>query len=187
MLVALALGCRERGVDTAGSGVKEKRTVDRAVETMYAIETDRSEYALVEGAYGPQVRIVASFTAPEDSAVFIVNCNGAITTGLQRRDGSEWRNAWIAETNGCMSAPIVVDPGATHTETMAVVSRDPGSGLIQRGTYRVAWHNMYTSFDPESLSAGVELPLAQRISAPIFIEVATDVERQANRQREENL
>src|SRR6185503_5790752 len=74
------------------------------------IHTDRARYVLRPGPYGPEATIVATFTAPQDTAVYILHCNGAISWGLQQRVNDRWMDAWGAMTNGCLSAPIVV-PG----------------------------------------------------------------------------
>jgi hypothetical protein len=131
---------------------------------------------MAEGPYGPETTILATFTAPPDRAVFLTNCNGAVPIGLQRRVGERWVNAWVAEINGCMSAPIAVPPGTQHTTKMTVVSRsfEPRSAgqRIEPGTYRVVWFGALSSFDPGARPHGEELPLEERVSAPIRIDVA---------------
>ena len=142
------------------------------------VVTDRARYVLTSGPYGPQATIVATFRAPAERAVYLINCNGATTPGLQRREGERWVNAWVAETNGCFASPIVVAAGTTHTETMTVVSRaeapDPAqrTGMrITSGTYRVVLHNVLASFNPAAPQAPAEeLPIEERVSAPITIE-----------------
>jgi hypothetical protein len=133
------------------------------------VRTDRTRYVLRPGPYGPETTIVTTFRAPADRPAYLVNCNGALSLGLQRLENGQWMNAWIAEINGCMSAPIVVAAGATHTATMTPVSR-PESWTITGGTYRAVWHNVVTSFDPRAGTVGEDLPLEQRVSAPFTIE-----------------
>src|SRR5688572_10254475 len=72
------------------------------------IRTDRDRYVLQPSGFGHEAMIVARFTAPKDSTVHIVNCNGAISWGIQRLDGDQWKDAWITTTNACLSPPIVV-------------------------------------------------------------------------------
>jgi hypothetical protein len=133
----------------------------------YAIESDRSRYQLRNGPFGPEATIVTTFTAPRDKGVFIMNCNGAHSVGLQRAVGETWVNAWIVEMNGCASPPIVVAAGGKHTATVTVASR--AHAPIESGTYRAAWFGVLTSVDPARYS-GEELPLEQRVSAPFVID-----------------
>jgi hypothetical protein len=141
------------------------------------IRTDSERYVLRPGQHGHETRIIATFTAPEDSAAYIVNCGGAFSRGLQRLDGERWSDAWIPATNECLSPPIVVAPGGTLTDTLRVLSTedvvsDPGPirDRIEPGTYRVVWFNVLTAFEPMVGSFGPELALEQRVSGPITIE-----------------
>jgi hypothetical protein len=123
------------------------------------IATDRAEYP-----FGDEVVIVSTLSAPADRAAHVENCNGAITTGLQRQSNGKWVDAWIAATNACRSAPIVIPAGGSHAATLLVRPRagavvdPPGrvDGMIEPGKYRVVWF-------------GVDLPLEQRVSEPIEI------------------
>ena len=46
--------------------------------------------------------------------------------------------------------------------------------MIESGTYRVVWTGVLTAFDPKARGGwGPELPLEQRVSGPITIEVPT--------------
>src|SRR5688572_28212516 len=58
------------------------------------VRTDRTRYVFEDGPHGLETTIVATLKAPSDQILYLVNCNGAITTGLQRLDGNEWVNAW---------------------------------------------------------------------------------------------
>lgn len=142
-----------------------------------AIATDRSRYVMQAGPFGPEVTIRTTFRAPADRDVYLLHCNGALSVGVQQKVGSEWRNAWIAETNGCFSAPILVPAGGEHQTPMTVLSRaeapDPAQRTetrIESGTYRAVWFGVVTSFEPRDPSKTVELPLGQRVSAPFTIE-----------------
>ncbi len=147
-------------------------------EPVVPIRTDRDRYVLRPQPFGHVATIVATFTAPRDTTVYILHCNGAISWGLQRLEGGQWTDAWAATTNGCLSPPFVVPGGDVRTDTLGLVSRNdvPLSGSIQHhvepGTYRVVWYNVLTSFDPEARPLGPELSLEQRVSGPITIEQA---------------
>jgi hypothetical protein len=132
--------------------------------------TDRTRYVLERGPYGPQATIVTTFKP--DRTVYVMNCNGAMTHGLQRLEGGRWVDAWIAEINGCFSTPIVIPAGGQHVATMTPVSRAE-TWTIQPGTYRAVWHNVLTSFDAKAAPGrpmGEDLPLEQRVSAPFVID-----------------
>jgi hypothetical protein len=78
--------------------------------------------------------------------------------------------------NACASPPIVVPPGGEHTDRIYLHERagavpDPVGGRLVSGTYRVVWTGVHTSFDPDTQRYGPELPLEQRVSAPITIQV----------------
>lgn len=83
------------------------------------IRTDRASYAFRHGFFGPETTIVATLHAPKDKTLYLVNCNGAISAGLQRLVSGAWIDAWAAVTNSCLSQPVVVRPGETHTDTIA--------------------------------------------------------------------
>ena len=141
-----------------------------------AIRTDAVRYVLRPATVGDTAAIVATFTAPADTTASILHCNGAIGWGLQRRTDKGWENAWVAETNGCFSPPIVVAAGGERTERLVLVSRvldPPRSGPVRSdvppGTYRVVWFGVLGGFDPERPPYGPELALKRRVSGPITI------------------
>jgi hypothetical protein len=143
-----------------------------------AIKTDQSRYAFRYGWYGPEVVIVTTFQ-PKDQTAYVINCNGAISTGLQRLVDGVWVHAWGAATNACLSQPIVIAPGEQHTDTITIV---PGAGaviyprdrreLIEPGTYRAIWNNVLTSFDINARPFGEDMPVEKRVSAPFAIDPA---------------
>ena len=141
-----------------------------------AIRTDAARYVLRPAAMGDTATIVASLTAPSDTTAYILHCNGAIGWGLQRQTDLGWENAWVAETNGCFSPPIVVPAGGEHTERLGLVSRaldpplaGPVHSDIPPGTYRVVWFGVLGGFDPDRPPYGPELALERRVSPPITI------------------
>lgn len=141
------------------------------------IRTDRSSYVLTPGPRGPETTIVATLRAPADQTLYIVNCNGGVSATLQRKVGDEWVWSLVTGMAACMSPPIVVPPGGEHTKSLYVNAgasaiRDPQGGtMLQSGTYRVIWTGVLTSFDSNKEGLGPELPLEQRISAPITLQV----------------
>jgi hypothetical protein len=141
------------------------------------VRTDRSSYVLTAEPHGPEATIVTNLRAPSDRPLYLANCNGAVSVTLQREVGQEWVYAWTVAMNACLSDPIEVPPGGEHTasiylhENSGGVSYPPGARMIESGTYRVVWTGVLTSFDPDREGFGPELPLDERVSAPITIEV----------------
>ena len=142
----------------------------------FAVSTDRNSYRMVEGPFGPEVTITTTIRAPRDKRVYVTNCNGAIGTGLERLDDGKWEYAWAQEMNACLSAPIIIEAGQAKTTTIlaasgehAAVDARRNSSRIEGGTYRVGWHGLYTSWNPNARPWGEELPVEQRVSAPFTI------------------
>jgi hypothetical protein len=140
------------------------------------IRTDRPRYVLEDGPFGPEATIMTTFKAPRDTPVYVANCNGAISVGLQRKSGNTWVPAWTTEMNGCASGPIEIPAEGERTESITIASRADAADewrrtetRIETGTHRAVWYGVLTTFDP-STSRGDELPLEQRVSAPFEIE-----------------
>jgi len=143
------------------------------------VETDRPRYVLQEGPFGPETTIVSKYTAPTEHDVYLLNCNGAFAVGLQRPNGDQWEHVWAPGMNACMSAPIVIHAGQSRDATIVVesgvdaaVSSRSTETKIATGTYRVVWHGLLGSYDPNASPPGTDLPIEQRVSAPIFIQAA---------------
>lgn len=144
-----------------------------------ALTTDRPRYIMEEGPFAPETTITSTFTAPSDTTVYIVNCNGAFSPGLQLLQDGQWIDVWAAEINQCLSPPIVISAGGTRTTTMTVesgaearVDSRKTDRRIGGGTYRAVWYGLYTSYDEKTWPFGKELPLEKRVSAPFEIEKA---------------
>jgi hypothetical protein len=179
VLMLVVLACT-RGVETADETLSEAPPITTpapVTNDAAPVRTDRSSYVLTDAGRGPETTIVATLRAPEDRAVYIANCNGASGVGLQRKVGDEWVPAWVIAMNACLSEPIVLPPGAEHTASIFVHEHSGGvlhpraNRMIESGTYRVVWTGVLTEYDPDAEGFGPELPLEQRVSAPITIEV----------------
>jgi hypothetical protein len=175
LLAACAGDVDTKRVETAAPA-RARVPVEPLVVPAAPIRTDRSSYVLTNGSQGPEATIVATLRAPADRTLYILNCNGASGLTLQRRTGEAWVWSWVVGMNACMSAPIVVPPGGEHTARIYLHDRagavpDPVGGKLASGTYRVVWTGVLTSFDPNAGGYGPELPIEQRVSAPIAIEV----------------
>jgi hypothetical protein len=191
VLILMFAAC-DRRVDTPA--VRRSAPAKKVIEAPAApIRTDRSHYVLTNGARGLEATIVATLRAPADRPIYIVNCNGATGVTLQRKVGEEWVHSWVIMMNACLSPPIVVPPGGEHTASIFVHEHSGGvvypdrARMIESGTYRVVWTGVLTAFDANARGFGPELPIEQRVSAPITIEVpprrpltAADAERLVN-------
>ncbi|HVG24481.1 MAG TPA: hypothetical protein VND45_10030 [Thermoanaerobaculia bacterium] len=173
ILLLAFLGCSER---VAEERAKTPAPPPRAPvrQPPAPVRTDRSAYVLAHGPDGLQATIVTTLRAPAGHAVYILNCNGASGVTLQRKTGDAWVYSWVVGMSACMSPPIVVPPGGEHTARLSLHDRAgavPGGGKLESGTYRVVWSGVLASFDASVRGLGPELPLEQRVSAPIIIEV----------------
>ncbi|MFL6246903.1 MAG: hypothetical protein ACJ74H_12810 [Thermoanaerobaculia bacterium] len=144
--------------------------VRAAVVKRAPVETDRARYVFHEGPFGPETTIVSTYTAPANHDVYLLNCNGAFAVGLQRPNGDRWEHVWAPAMSACMSAPIVIRAGESRQATIVVTPRRMDA-KIDTGTYRVVWHGLLGSYDPNASPPGLDLPIEQRVSAPIHIDV----------------
>lgn len=94
-----------------------------------AIRTDAAHCILHPGPFGREATIVSTFTAPQDTAVYFLNCNGAISWGVQRLVNDHWTDAWVVMTNSCLSAPIQIPPGGVHVDTLTLAASAPTTKL----------------------------------------------------------
>lgn len=140
-----------------------------------AISTDRAHYRFVDGPHGDELSIRTTLTAPADHPLYVVNCNGQISTGLQAERDGLWTDVWTGMINQCLSEPIVISPGESYDYDV-LVRRGSGSmkdavdDLPPPGTYRVVWHGVLSSFDAERYPFGEPVPEELRTSNPIVIE-----------------
>jgi hypothetical protein len=176
LLAACARDVERPAVETPAVKTSPPHAPAPASTPAAPIRTDRTSYVLANGAQGPEATIVATLRAPADRTLYILNCNGASGLTLQRRRGDEWVWSWVVGMNACLSPPIVVPPGGEHTSQIYLHERagavpGPAGGRLESGTYRVVWTGVLTAFDANKRGFGPELPLEERVSASIAIEV----------------
>jgi hypothetical protein len=176
LVLLLVLAACARDIETATVETTAPAPANTPAVPAAPIRTDRSSYVLTNGPQGPEATIVATLRAPADRTLYILNCNGASGITLQRKTDEEWVYSWVVAMNACLSPPIVVPPGGEHTGRIylherAGVAPGPAGGRLVSGTYRVVWTGVLTSFDPNARGFGPELPMEQRVSAPITIQV----------------
>lgn len=109
-------------------------------------------------------------TAPKTRALYLENCNGAISWGLEHPQSGEWLPAWSAEINGCHSQPIEIAAG-TRRDFHETLAPRPGVRLV-RGTYRLAVYGLYFTHANDH-PAHSEVPHALRQSQSFELSDAT--------------
>lgn len=134
------------------------------------IQTDSSEYVLRFDDPGWMTRIGFTYHAESDT-VYVVNCNGAILMDLHKLEGGEWKDAWHAEGNACLSPPIVVPPDSDFRGEVIIWGADSTQDSFNTfrvptidGEYRLVWNQPVHHYQPELGSFGDTIPLEKRIS-----------------------
>lgn len=133
-----------------------------AASTDPAAAANASFVSLVARPAGNRVRF--RIIAPVDRPLFLENCNGAMSWGLEREAKGEWVPAWGAEIDGCHSAPIEI-PAGTARDFDGVVTERPHAPRPP-GPYRLAVYGLYFTHDDRDHAAGIEVPHDRRRSAP---------------------
>lgn len=105
-------------------------------------------------------------SAPGAHPLYLDNCNGAFSWGLERQAAGTWKPAWTVATNACHSAPLVIPAGESREFTEAV-TLDRGATLPS-DRYRVAVYGLYSIHDSEDHSANTEVPHGLRLSEPFL-------------------
>ena len=101
--------------------------------------------------------------APPDRALYLDNCNGAFSWGLEHRVDGAWTPAWIPPINGCASPRLVFDAGRSRTLALRYLP-GPGEAPLPAGTYRLALYGLHYARDFGDRTA--EVPADRRASAP---------------------
>lgn len=134
------------------------------------MRTSAETYALRKTSLGYQADIPYTYTNRTDGAVYLVNCNGDVTPGIQRMVGGEFTQWWIPSTNACLSPPVVIAPGSTYSDTVRVVisPQDPqlyaSIDTAPAGSYRLVWYSALSSFDDDARGFGQPIPIGHRVS-----------------------
>jgi hypothetical protein len=81
--------------------------------------------------------------------------------GPGARVAEDWSPAWGAETDACLSAPLVVAAGTSRD--LAATITGPQGAALGDGTYRAVVYGLHAA--PVGQDR-VELPAARRTSAP---------------------
>lgn len=172
-LVALLLfiACRDPAVDR-----RSEDHVPEAASPAHHFTTSDSVYTLRRDGPGWVTWIGFAFRNGGDT-IYVVNCNGAITMFLQKRVGGGWQDALHMASDACLSPPIVIAPGETLHDSVAMWGAEATTPSVNTflvtevdGEYRLVWHQLVRNYDPEPLSEfGDTLPLTERVSAPFSL------------------
>lgn len=128
--------------------------------------TDAPSYSVEAGAYGYVVDIRVVFTNDTGDPVRVANCQGATSLTMQALVDGKWVIAWSPPMPLCLSAPIVIAPGAVQAMHVAVFSGYAGTNAwpqftvpIRDGVFRLEWGGF-----SRAGSDGRHRPLANAVS-----------------------
>ena len=132
--------------------------------------TDSNSYTLRPDDIGYSALINVEFTNGTEDTVYFANCNGVTGVTFEKLVDSTWKIAWLPGMNACLSAPIVVAPGARRgfpTHAFAARRDRVQSGELTiadaPGTYRIVWPYTVVSYQ-SSPPLSDSLPLRYRVS-----------------------
>lgn len=184
MLLGLSLlagcgGSDEAGGRVAGDSVGSPAGGGADTAVAVAITTDSAVYHLERDERGWGARIGYRFRNLAEDTVFAVNCNGATSVAVERREPGGWATFWAPLVNGCLSPPIVVPPGGTLDSVLSLWGAPPGGNVgpefndtIFAGRYRLVWWNLVSHYDARSPGFGDSIPLQYRVSNEFGLAVA---------------
>jgi hypothetical protein len=163
-LVALTLTIGAASCGTGGGAIE--------------FRTDQARYTLSQDSAGLAVNIPFTYVNQIGRTIYVANCNQIEQITLEKRAASEqWIPAWSGIYPLCLSPPLVIPHGSTRSGVMDVSAGAPGSNLHPQfqvsefeGTYRLVWHDLYWSYDPNRRPFGEELPMELRVSADFTLE-----------------
>ena len=142
----------------------------------HALQTDSAAYTLRRDGRGWAVNISARYRNDSPDTVYVVNCNGHVVMFLQRRTAAGWTDAWRGESNGCLSAPIVIPPGTFYATSLPIWGAEARATWTNAflsdefgGEFRLVWHQPVLHYDARSQNIGDTLPLARRASNPFVL------------------
>jgi hypothetical protein len=140
-------------------------------------QTDSLAYTVRRGDIGYEVSIGVTFTNATGMVVHFVNCLGSTSFELQKLVADQWHVVWSAVTPTCLSAPIVIAPGAGRALHLTILGGFPEGNVHPQflvadisGEYRAVFHDVV---HPDAgLPFGTTLPLASRVSNRFRLTVA---------------
>jgi hypothetical protein len=135
------------------------------------VQTDTMHYEFK--STGDEIESSVSYTYRNRSTdtLYIVNCSGFIAASFQKKNGTTWTAFWSPETNLCLSAPIVIAPGATFSGKARIFGSPPGQNRYPQlplgdltGVYRLVIPGVVLHYSDRNQNHGTLVPLEQRSS-----------------------
>ncbi|MBC8145727.1 MAG: hypothetical protein H7X80_09075, partial [bacterium] len=68
--------------------------------------------------FGYAAVIPYTYTNRSGDSVYLVNCNGDVSPSMEQFIEGQWKKVWQPATNGCLSRPVVIAPGASYSDTL---------------------------------------------------------------------
>jgi hypothetical protein len=119
--LTLAAACDDAFVDPG-------RSSTRAAQDSAALsQTDSATYTFTSTDVTIHGRIQATPANRSGRTMYFVNCHGGTGLSIQRLDGEKWTPFWSPVLAMCLSAPITVAGGGTHTFDIEVFAGKEGS------------------------------------------------------------
>lgn len=135
------------------------------------ITTTAASYALRHADGGIATEVGIRFENESDRTMYIVNCRGLLAPVLEKRVDGAWVRYWSPALPRCLSAPIVIEPGAAIDERIQVWGAMPGMNWAPvwasahvAGTYRIVLHSIVYDYDGDRQGFGEPVPLELRVS-----------------------
>ena len=143
------------------------------------IRTDTTVFALTRDSLGWSAELPLAFLNVTADTLYAINCNGALTLAVERREGAAWTTFWAPMTNACLSPPVTIAPGAVLALDYAVWGAPPNTNVgpafadtTFAGTYRLVWWNLVSRYDTDRPQFGDTVAVADRVSNEFTWEVA---------------
>jgi hypothetical protein len=137
------------------------------------MRTSAAVYQLQSHPHGFVVKIPYTYTNRSGAPLYLTNCNGDVSPGLEWESDGKWTPVWYPTMNECLSPPVVIKPGESYSDTLGLVIQEyqkeiypevRRSGSTRR--YRLIWHQALASFDANARPFGPSVPIDQRVSNP---------------------
>lgn len=132
---------------------------------------DASSYLLEADWVGLKTVIGISFTNRSPRTMYIVNCQGGLSTTLEKRIDDRWVPYWSPTMLMCLTPPITIKPGATLTRSVTVWGALPGHNAGPEwasddvaGTYRMVLGSVVWNYTTKGQRFGDPVPLELRTS-----------------------
>jgi hypothetical protein len=167
MAVLMVLSsCTEPGTETDA-----RQSQEPAVGPGPSLRTDSASYSLKWDGRGWSTTIGFQYQNTTSDTIYVLNCNQHVTLNVQKRETDGWTDFWYGATNGCMSPPIVIAPGAVYRGELPVWGAQSGTTSTTAfasddftGTYRIKWNQLVTHYTGAPPQLGDTLPENRRVS-----------------------